>query len=55
MVVRLLQRYERVESRMPAGKEVGMSSDIVLQPAGEVSVAFLPGDGGNARLAEKTG
>ena len=54
VVVSLLQRYERVESRIPAGREIGMSSDIVLQPLGGVDIAFVPG-GGVAGVAKKMG
>ncbi|KAF2850239.1 cytochrome P450 alkane hydroxylase-like protein [Plenodomus tracheiphilus IPT5] len=38
-LVRLFQRFERVENRM-GGEEPGMHADIVLQPAKEVRVAF---------------
>ncbi|KAF1838401.1 cytochrome P450 [Decorospora gaudefroyi] len=39
-LVRLFQRFERVENRMPRGVEPGLHADIVLQPAKEVRVAF---------------
>jgi cytochrome P450 len=38
-LVRLFQRFERVENRM-GGEEPGLHADIVLQPAKEVRVAF---------------
>jgi hypothetical protein len=39
-VVRLLQRFSRVESRMPEGFQLRMQADIVLQPLGGVQLAF---------------
>lgn len=41
-VIRLLQRFERIESRMQ-GRVPGLMSDIVLQPACPVRVAFWEG------------
>ena len=39
MVVRVLQRFERVENRMD-GRVPPKQSEIVLQPHGGVQVAF---------------
>lgn len=39
VVVRILQRFQGVESR-EEGRELAMQTDIVLQPAGGVKVAF---------------
>ena len=52
VVVRLLQQYEKVENRMPAGKELGMCSDIVLQPLGGAHIAFL--EDGKTAMMEQT-
>ncbi|KAI9800158.1 MAG: hypothetical protein M1833_003485 [Piccolia ochrophora] len=45
-VVRVLQRFDRVESRPRLGREaVEMRAEIVLQPAGEVRVGFWEAEG----------
>jgi len=41
-VIRILQRYERVENRMAAPPEY--KADIVLQPADGVHIAFVEGE-----------
>ena len=60
VVVRLLQRYKRVENRMPIvgpngeRKVPGMSSDIVLQPLGGAYVSFIEDDGTATATATAT-
>lgn len=38
-LVRLLQRFARIENRM-GGEEPGLHADIVLQPSKEIRVVF---------------
>lgn len=39
-IVRVLQRFERMEKRWPDGQELSRKTDIVLQPLEEVRVGF---------------
>lgn len=59
MIVRVFQRFERVESRMSPEQEENMplKSDIVLQPSEEVKVAFWESgmrENGQTAWAEKS-
>ncbi|KAI9781900.1 MAG: hypothetical protein M1816_002164 [Peltula sp. TS41687] len=39
-IVRICQRFERIERRWPDGAGISLKAEIVLQPAEEVTVAF---------------
>lgn len=39
-IVRVLQRFERMDRRWPEDMQLSLKSEIVLQPAEEVRVGF---------------